>query len=51
LAVKAVGFLLLAGLLFRALCSFPSSPAPAPALQISKGAGFDLSAVLRVVIC
>lgn len=33
--VKAVGFLLLAGLLFRVLCSFPSSPAPA--LQITKG--------------
>nr|CAB3463505.1 unnamed protein product [Digitaria exilis] len=36
LAVKAVGFLLLAGLLFRVLCSFPSSPAPAPALQIAQ---------------
>ncbi|OEL21552.1 Protein trichome birefringence-like 25 [Dichanthelium oligosanthes] len=35
LAVKAVGFLLLAGLLFRVLCSFPSSPAPA--LQIAQG--------------
>ncbi|CAN6340431.1 unnamed protein product [Urochloa humidicola] len=34
-AVKAVGFLLLTGLLFRVLCSFPSSPAPA--MQISKG--------------
>nr|ACG34237.1 hypothetical protein [Zea mays] len=33
--VKAVGFLLLAGLLFRVLWSFPSSPAPA--LQITKG--------------
>jgi hypothetical protein len=47
--VKAVGFLLLAGLLFRVLCSFPSSRAPA--LQITEGAGFTPPAVLRVASC
>lgn len=33
--MKAIGFLLLAGLIFRVLCSFPSSPAPAP--RVTKG--------------
>jgi hypothetical protein len=41
LAVKAVGFLLLAGLLFRVLCSFPSSRAPA--LQITEVEGHPTS--------